>query len=162
MKARVPASAAMMPPDTGASAAFSPPATAAAETARALSTSMVEQSMTSALGRALGMIDSLQTLRTWSPAGSMVTTTSAAPVASPAEAATRQPAPLARSSAAADRSNATTSWPALARLAAIPAPMAPSPMNAIVVMPNLVSRVVASGARCDAKFVAAAEPTVVC
>ena len=56
MKASVPASAAMVPPETGASAARRPAAAAWPATARAVSTSMVEQSITSAPGWAFGMM----------------------------------------------------------------------------------------------------------
>src|SRR5665213_2698532 len=134
MKARVPASAAMMPPETGASAHRNPAFSAAWATKRALSTSMVEQSIASAPGLALGTMWADHTARTCEPAGSMVITTSAAATASAAVADRRHPAATARSSAVAERSKASTSCPALARLAAIPAPMFPRPIKAILVM----------------------------
>lgn len=56
MKARVPASAAMIPPDTGASANRKPASAACLATTRALSTSMVEQSINSADLGAFGRI----------------------------------------------------------------------------------------------------------
>ncbi len=56
MKARVPASAAVVPPETGASAKRKPAALACSATARALSTSMVEQSISNAVFGALGRI----------------------------------------------------------------------------------------------------------
>ena len=45
MKVRVPASAAAMPPETGASTIVSPAAAASASTALAVATSIVEQSI---------------------------------------------------------------------------------------------------------------------
>ena len=52
MKVRVPASAPIVPPDTGASIICKPLAAASAATARAVSTSIVEQSISSAPGLA--------------------------------------------------------------------------------------------------------------
>ena len=49
MKASVPASAAAVPPETGASANRKPAALASAATARALSTSIVDESISSAV-----------------------------------------------------------------------------------------------------------------
>src|SRR5688572_11882949 len=60
----------------------------------------------------------------------MVTTASASLQASAADLAFLLPCWTARSRASALRSKARTSWPALARLAAMPPPMLPSPMNA--------------------------------
>ena len=64
----------------------------------------------------------------------MVTTTSAPVAAAAALSTARQPASTARASASADRSKACTSWPAFARLAAMPPPMLPSPMKPITAM----------------------------
>ncbi len=64
----------------------------------------------------------------------MVTTASASPTASATDPAGRHPAAFARSSASAERSKARTSCPAFARLAAMPEPIWPSPMMAMVVM----------------------------
>ncbi len=58
MKARVPASAPTVPPETGASAMRKPAAAASAATARADSTSMVEQSIRRAPAWALGKMSS--------------------------------------------------------------------------------------------------------
>src|SRR5436189_6128642 len=60
----------------------------------------------------------------------MVTTASAPTTASCAEAARAAPRASARRRASSLRSKATTSCPALARFAAIPPPILPSPMNA--------------------------------
>src|SRR5690606_11318114 len=64
----------------------------------------------------------------------MVTTASASATASSADPARWQPRSAALASAASERSKAMTSCPALARFAAIPPPMLPSPMNAIRAM----------------------------
>ncbi len=77
MKVSVPPLAAAIPPETGASTASSPRALAALATSRAVSTSIVEQSISSAPGRAAPNTVSVYTLATCLPAGSMVTTTSA-------------------------------------------------------------------------------------
>src|SRR6056297_2124858 len=125
MKVSVPASAPPTPPETGASTGRSPAAMASAATARALSTSTVEQSTKAAPACIAGMM-SLDTARRISPLGSMVMTTSAPCAASAAEAAARTP-----EGAGAARSNPVTSWPAAARFRAIGAPMFPNPMNPI-------------------------------
>src|SRR5688572_7888545 len=70
----------------------------------------------------------------------MVTTASASATASPADPAARHPRSPARSSAAAERSKARTSWPALARLAAMPPPILPSPMKPIRILSPLPLR----------------------
>src|SRR5438270_10326498 len=68
----------------------------------------------------------------------MVTTTSAPLTASAADEAAEQPACDAFSTASGTRSNAWTSWPALARFGAIPPPMWPRPMNAMrAILPSL-------------------------
>ncbi|VXD07536.1 hypothetical protein SPHINGOT1_80139 [Sphingomonas sp. T1] len=71
------------------------------------------------------------------PAGNIVTIASAPSAASAADATGRQPAAFALASASALRSNARTSWPFFARLAAIPPPMLPSPMNPMRAMFSL-------------------------
>ena len=76
MKVSVAAFAPPTPPDTGASSVAMPRPAASACALRALATSMVEQSMNSVPCRASGTI-SFHTDSTCSPAGSMVTTTSA-------------------------------------------------------------------------------------
>src|SRR4051812_45563907 len=133
MKVSVPAFAPPTPPDTGASSAGQPRSWARACALRALSTSMVEQSMASAPGFMAGRM-SLQTDSTCLPAGSMVTTASASATASRTELAIVRPVPWAASQEAAARSKPTTLWPALARLAAIGPPMWPRPTKAILVM----------------------------
>src|SRR5205085_12010149 len=60
----------------------------------------------------------------------MVTAASALATASSAEPAREAPRASARSNASSERSKARTSCPALAKFAAIPPPMLPSPMNA--------------------------------
>src|SRR4051812_19994482 len=68
----------------------------------------------------------------------MVTTASASLQASAAEAARCEPRSTAWASAASLRSKAWTSCPALARFAAIPPPILPSPMNATrAILPTL-------------------------
>src|SRR5665213_3549124 len=64
----------------------------------------------------------------------MVTTMSALRTAATTDGAPVHPAATARSIATGAISNASTSRPALARLAAMPAPMWPRPMNAISFM----------------------------
>src|SRR5206468_8590162 len=71
-------------------------------------------------------------------AGSMVTTTLAPLTAAAADDAAEQPPCEACSTASETRSNAWTSWPALARFGAIPPPMWPRPMNAMrAILPSL-------------------------
>ena len=103
MKVSVPASAPMVPPETGASSIGRP---ASAATARAVSTSMVEQSIRmapGALATAMPPAPS-QASRTWRPAGSMVMTNSAPAAAAAALAAGVPPAAAKASSAAGTRS----------------------------------------------------------
>src|SRR3954453_12009388 len=134
IRARVPAAAAAMPPETGASTKSYPFAFMASPTSRAEATSIVEQSISSAPVLALGATSFSNTARTCFAAGSMVMTTSASLTASAAEDAEAQPATTALSTASGTRSNARTSCPALARLGAIPPPMWPRPMNAMRAM----------------------------
>ena len=133
MKVSVPAVAPPTPPLTGASSVSMPAAPPASWAFFALSTSIVEQSMTSAPLRAAGR-KSDQLARTCLPAGSMVTTTSAAATASRALGAMRTPDAAAAVFAASTRSKPSTEWPALTRLAAIGAPMLPRPRKAIFVI----------------------------
>jgi hypothetical protein len=133
MKVSVAALAPPTPADTGASRVAMPRAAASAWAWRALATSMVEQSMNSVPCRACGTI-SFHTDSTCSPAGSMVTTTSALSTVALALATICTP-----SLAEASRDVATTSkpktWPpALTRLAAIGPPMLPRPMNPMLAM----------------------------
>ena len=94
MKVSVAALAPPTPPDTGASIDGSFRAAACACALRALSTSMVEQSISSAPSRAAGTISD-HTVSTCLPAGSMVMTTSADFTASTAEGAIVQPSAFA-------------------------------------------------------------------
>src|SRR5690349_16378350 len=64
----------------------------------------------------------------------MVMTTSAPSTASAVDPARVQPCSTAFASASSLRSKARTSWPALARFGAIPPPIWPRPMNAILVI----------------------------
>src|SRR5882757_1968861 len=122
-----------VPPDTGASTEAMPCFAASAWACFALSTSMVEQSMISAPFAIDGMT-SVQTEITCLPAGSMVMTTSA-PLTAPTElSAIAAPSAFACLREASTRSNATTLWPALTRLAAIGPPILPRPMNAMLAM----------------------------
>src|SRR6056297_2795814 len=88
MKVSVPAVAPPTPPDTGASSAESPASSACAATSRALSTSTVEQSSSTAPASIAG-ITSSATARRILPLGSMVMTTCASRAASAAVAALR-------------------------------------------------------------------------
>jgi hypothetical protein len=133
MKVSVAALAPLTPPETGASSESWPRSPASAWALRALSTSMVELSMTSAPACTAGTM-SLQTDSTCLPAGSMVTTTSASATASRAEPATLTPSALACSQEAGTRSKPTTRCCALTRFAAIGPPILPRPMNAMLVM----------------------------
>ena len=133
MKVSVAAFAPPTPPDTGASSDGQPRSAASAWARRALSTSMVEQSMTSVPGRVAGRM-SLQTAVTCLPAGSMVITASASATASRAEKVYSTPRVLSRVAEAGTRSKPTTRCPALTRFAAIGPPMLPRPMKAMVVM----------------------------
>ncbi len=90
---------------------------------RALATSMVEQSISRRASFALGATSFSNTARTCFAAGSMVMTTSASLTACLADPAAEQPPAAAFSTASGTRSNARTSWPALARFGAIPPPM---------------------------------------
>jgi hypothetical protein len=71
------------------------------------------------------------TPRTWSPAGNIVKTTSASRTASATDWAILIPAAAAAAFAGSLKSNPTTVWPALTRLAAIGPPMFPNPIHAI-------------------------------
>ncbi len=108
MKARVPASAPTVPPETGASAKRKPASAAMAATVRALSTAMVEQSSSRAPDLAWGSTSWANTCRTCGPAGSMVITASASATAWAMLAAGVQPSAAARSTAAGTRSKAST------------------------------------------------------
>src|ERR1700722_5785397 len=61
----------------------------------------------------------------------MVITVAAPATAASAEAAVSQPSALALASAAAETSKATTRWPDPTRRPTMPAPIAPTPRNAI-------------------------------
>src|SRR5882672_1892274 len=136
IKVSVAASAPATPPDTGASRASKPALAAAAWTTRAVSTSMVEQTMSSVPGPARPMMPSAPryTPRTCWPAGSMVMTMSAPPIAAPRSAAAAAPAATALSTAGPAVSKARTSWPAASRLRAIGRPMFPNPIKPILAM----------------------------
>ena len=145
MKVSVPATAPPVPPETGASSASRPLAPASACTTRALSTSMVEESISSAPSGTAPAISS-QTTSTCLPAGSMVTTTCARRTQSSALSASARPAAVAASRAAGDRSKPVTPWPARRRLSAMGRPMLPSPMNATSAIPTSPQRPTSSRA----------------
>ncbi len=147
IRARVPAAAAAIPPETGASTKSKPLAFIASPTSRALATSIVEQSIRSAPALALGETSFSNTARTCLAAGSMVMTTSASFTASAADPAARQPPATAFSTASGTRSNARTSWPALARFGAIPPPIWPRPMNAMRAISSVPSNCPAASRR---------------
>src|SRR6202008_2100384 len=94
---------------------------------------MVEQSMISAPVAIAGMT-SVHTEITCLPAGSMVITTSAPFTELTELSAIAGPSAFACAREASTRSNATTLWPALTRLAAIGPPILPRPMNAMFAM----------------------------
>ena len=133
MKVSVAPLAPPVPPETGASTDGRPCAAARPCALRALSTSMVEQSIINAPLDAAG-ITSLHTATTCLPAGSMVMITSAPFTASVALAATVTPSALACAREASTRSKPVTLWPALTRLAAMGPPILPRPMNAMLVI----------------------------
>src|SRR6185312_2129582 len=107
-----------------------PRAAASACALRALSTSMVEQSMNSVPCRARGTMSS-HTDSTCSPPGSMVMTISASSTADRALATICTPSRADASRDAGTTSKPRTCSPDLTRLAAIGAPILPSPMNPI-------------------------------
>ena len=88
MKVRLPASAPTTPPDMGLSSIAWPRASAASDTARAVATSMVEQSMNSVPGPALSRAppSPRYALRTWREAGSAETIADAPSSAAPSAA----------------------------------------------------------------------------
>ena len=131
IKVSVPATAPPIPPDTGASSVNNPAAHACSATARALSTSTVEQSHSTAPCCIAG-ITSTATLRRMAPFGSMVMTTSAPAAACAAVSARATPSGMG-----AVRSNPRTAWPALARFAAIGPPMLPKPIKPIFMLLSL-------------------------
>src|SRR6202453_3252878 len=133
MKVKLAALAPPTPPETGASIESNPAPFANACARRALSTSIVEESINSEPCFAAPTI-SLQTATTGFPAGNIVIATSARDTASTALAAMATPSLAAESRKAATTSKPSTSCPALTRLAAIGPPMLPRPMNAMVVM----------------------------
>src|SRR5215472_46574 len=133
MKVSVAPLAPPVPPETGASTEATPCFTASACASLALSTSMVEQSMIS-VPLVMAGTTSFQTESTCLPAGSIVITTSAPFTDDAALSAIAAPSAPAWLREASTRSNATTLWPALTRLAAMGPPILPRPMNAIVVI----------------------------
>ena len=136
MKVKVAALAPPTPPETGASSVAMPRAAASACALRALVTSMVEQSMNSVPCRACGAM-SFHTDSTCSPAGSMVTTTSAPSTVALALAAIWTPSLADASRDAGTTSKPAIWWPAFTRLAAIGAPILPKPINPMVAMPQV-------------------------
>ncbi len=105
MKVSVAASAPTTPPDTGASSMLKPAAAAAACTARAVSTSMVEESIKSVpLSAAASTPSCRKTARTFSPTGNIVTTKSTSATASLMEAARLAPDWTTKLTASSDRS----------------------------------------------------------
>mmetsp|Transcript_18094 Transcript_18094/g.27957 ORF Transcript_18094/g.27957 Transcript_18094/m.27957 type:complete len:283 (+) Transcript_18094:5356-6204(+) len=140
MKVNVPPAAPPIPPETGASTLKSPAASASCATARALSTSTVEQSISVAPGRIAGMT-SAATLRRIAPLGSIVITTSCPVAAAATVAAWATPSAVVPAT-----SNPVTECPARARFAAIGAPMFPSPMNPIFMpVPSNFKAILPSG-----------------
>lgn len=107
MNVSVPAFAPPVPPETGASTDRQPRAAARAWALRALSTSTVEESISS-VPAGSASTSCVQTSTTCRPAGSMVTTTSAPSAASRAEPATAIPSARAASSEAGTRSKPRT------------------------------------------------------
>ena len=97
---------------------------------------MLEKSMISAPARAWPNTPSspARTFCTSGESGTIVATTSASRTASAMLAAPRPPAAASCSTRAGLRLYPVTSKPALTRLAAIGAPMMPSPMNPILVL----------------------------
>ena len=128
MKVNVPALAPPVPPETGASSAKIPRAAASCATARALSTSTVEQSNKMLPSCIAGRIWSA-TARRIAPLGSIVITRSARMIASAAEVALVIPSTMMPAV-----SKPVTQWPALIKLAAIGAPMLPRPINPICIL----------------------------
>src|SRR5580698_8756155 len=118
------------PPDTGASSVAIPFAAASLCALRALSTSIVEQSMNNVPCRACWTI-SFHTESTCCPAGSMVTMTSASSTALLVLATISTASWAAASREAATRSKPRTRFPAFSRLAAIGPPILPRPINPI-------------------------------
>ena len=134
MKVSVAALAPPTPPETGASSVAMPRSAASSCALRALSTSMVEQSMNSAPWCAAGST-SFQTDKTCSPAGSMEMTMSAF-----STQALRVGDDLHAVAGGGLRarprttSKPRTCSPDLTRLAAIGPPMLPRPMNPMFAM----------------------------
>src|SRR5271156_3704567 len=148
MKVSVPPLAPPTPPETGASSVAAPARSPAACAWRALATSIVEQSTTSALRETAGRMSSQQAI-TWRPAGNMVKIASAPSTAALALAAIATPLASAPARCASTRSKPMTAWPALTRLAAIGAPMLPRPMNAIFAIPATLPSILDQSARND-------------
>src|SRR6516165_1718943 len=130
IKVSVPPLAPPTPPETGASRDRAPYSPAISCARRALPTSIVDESITSA-PLAISGKTSLQTLITCLPAGNIVTKVWASLIASIALCASEIPAFAAAARASSPRSKPETSKPALTRLAAIGPPILPRPIKAI-------------------------------
>src|ERR1700730_4861981 len=133
MKASVPATAPLTPPDTGASSWAKPCSAACALTVRASSTEIVELSMPSAPEAAAGKTSASHRLPP-SPVRRMVITTSPSATASAPLPKTCTPLSAAADEAEGTGSKPRTVCPAATRFAAIGPPMLPRPRNAIVVI----------------------------
>jgi hypothetical protein len=123
------------PPETGASIISIPRFSASIATARAVSTSMVEESMKSVPFFAFERIpfDPRYTSRTCCPAGSIVTTMSDC-AASASDFAIAPPAATSASTPFGVTSLPATACPAFTRLRAMGKPILPSPMKPIFAM----------------------------
>src|SRR5438552_3865482 len=140
MKVSVAACAPATPPETGASSIARPLLSAAPATARAVSTSIVEQSISKVPGTALATTPSSPryTSRTSWPLGSIVIITSAIAQTRAREPGMLPPAAPKFSTAVSLTSSPLTEWPALSRLRAIGKPMLPRPTKPIRAIAVLV------------------------
>ena len=131
-----PSMAPASPPDTGASSTRNPRSAPSAASAAATSGRMLEKSMTSAPDGAFSKTPPGPARTAWTSgeSGTMVATTSASRTASAMSLAPRPPAATSCSTRSGLRLYPVTSNPALTRLAAIGAPMMPSPTNPIRVL----------------------------
>src|SRR6478672_397014 len=136
MKVSVPASAPATPPDTGASTMGQPFAFASIATSRAVSGSMVEESMSGVPGAAPfnTPYSPRYTERTWGEEGSIVITSSTPRAHSAAEVATSQPSFSSLFTSSEATSCTLSLCPCFRRLRAMGLPMCPKPMNPIFIL----------------------------
>ena len=134
MKVNVAASAPITPPETGASSISKSTFSASLDTFRAVSTSIVEQSINSGLELVDCRIPDVPkyTSRTSLPAGSMVMIISTSEAASVTSFATNPPLSLNLVMQPDTTSNPFTWWLALIKCAAIGPPILPKPINPIL------------------------------